>query len=68
MGKCYGWRDDNIECQCYLGIDDFAQRQKIIIRCKWLYKIKHNVDRYLSRYNTTFVTKSYALTYDISYE
>jgi hypothetical protein len=28
MGKCHGWRDDNIECQCYLGIDDFVQKQK----------------------------------------
>jgi hypothetical protein len=38
------------------------------IGCKWVYKIKHNADGSMSRYNTRLVTKGYAQTYGINYE
>jgi hypothetical protein len=41
---------------------------KKAIGCKWVYKVKHNVDGSMSRYKTRLVTNGYAQTYDIDYE
>jgi hypothetical protein len=41
---------------------------KKVIRCKWVYKIKHNADGYVSRYKTKLVARGYAKTYGINYE
>jgi len=41
---------------------------KKVIGCKWVYKVKHNVDGSVSRYKTKLVAKGYAQTYDIDYE
>jgi hypothetical protein len=38
------------------------------IGCKWVYKVKHNVDGSVNRYKTRLVAKSYAQTYGIDYE
>jgi hypothetical protein len=36
---------------------------KKAIRCKWVYKVKHNVDGSVSRCKTKLVAKGYAQTY-----
>jgi len=36
---------------------------KKVIGCKWVYKVKHNVDGYVSRYKARLVAKGYAQTY-----
>ncbi len=36
---------------------------KKAIGCKWVYKVKHNVDGSVSRYKTTLIAKGYAQTY-----
>jgi hypothetical protein len=44
------------------------RKGKKAIGCKWVYKIKHNVDGFVSRYKARLVAKGYAQTYGIDYE
>ena len=39
-----------------------------VIGCKWVYKVKYNLNGTLSRYKAILVEKGYAHTYDIDYE
>ena len=41
---------------------------KNVIGCKWVYKVKHNVDGSISRYKARRVAKGYAQTYGVDYE
>jgi len=41
---------------------------KKVIGCKWVYKVKHNVDGSVSKYKARLVAKGYAQTYGIDYE
>jgi len=41
---------------------------KKTIGCKWVYKVKHNVDGFMNRYKARLVAKGYAQTYGIDYE
>jgi len=43
-------------------------KDKKLIECKWVYKIKHNVDGFVNRYKARLATKGYAQTYGIDYE
>ncbi len=43
-------------------------KDKKALGCKWVYKIKHNIDGSVSRYKTRLVAKGYAQTYGIGYE
>jgi len=43
-------------------------KDKKVIGCKWVYKVKHNVNGYVSTYKAKLVTKGYAQTYGIDYE
>ncbi len=43
-------------------------KDKKTIGCKWVDKIKHNVDGFVSRYKARLVAKGYAQTYGINYE
>jgi hypothetical protein len=43
-------------------------KDKKAIGCKWVYKIKHNVDGFVNRYKARLVAKGYAQTYGIDYE
>jgi len=43
-------------------------KDKKAIGCKWVYKVKHNADGFMSRYKTRLVAKSYAQIYGINYE
>ncbi|MCO5562654.1 hypothetical protein L7F22_016282 [Adiantum nelumboides] len=38
------------------------------IECRWVYKVKHNSDGNISRYNARHVVKEYEQTYGIDYE
>ncbi|MCO5572017.1 hypothetical protein L7F22_025768 [Adiantum nelumboides] len=38
------------------------------IGCRWVYKVKHNSDRSVSKYKARLVAKGYAQTYGIDYE
>jgi hypothetical protein len=43
-------------------------KDKKAIGCKWVYKVKHNADGFVSRYKTRLVTKGYAQSYGMDYE
>jgi len=43
-------------------------KDKKAIGCKWVYKVKHNVDGFVSKYKARLVAKGYAQTYGIDYE
>jgi hypothetical protein len=43
-------------------------KDKKIIRCKCVYKVKHNVDEFVNIYKARLVGKGYAQTYGIDYE
>jgi len=43
-------------------------KDKKVIGCKWVYKVKHNVDGFVNRYKARLVAKGYAQTYGIDYE
>jgi hypothetical protein len=43
-------------------------KDKKAIGCKWVYKVKHNVDGFVCKYKTRLVTKGYAQIYGIDYE
>jgi hypothetical protein len=47
---------------------ELVPKDKKAIRCKWVYKVKHNVDGSMSRYKVRLVAKGYAQTYGIDYE
>jgi hypothetical protein len=43
-------------------------KDKKAIGCKWVYKVKHNVDGSVNMYKARLVAKGYAQTYGIHYE
>jgi len=43
-------------------------KDKKVIRCKWVYIVKHDASRFMSRYKKILVVKGYAQTYGIDYE
>jgi prenyltransferase beta subunit len=43
-------------------------KDKKVIGCKWVYKVKHNANGFMSRYKTRLGAKGCAQTYGIDYE
>ncbi len=43
-------------------------KDKKTIGCKWVYKVKHNVNGFVNKYKTGLVAKGYAQVYGIDYE
>jgi Reverse transcriptase (RNA-dependent DNA polymerase) len=43
-------------------------KNKKLVGCKWVYKIKYNSDGIIKRYKTRLVVKGYTQTYGINYE
>jgi hypothetical protein len=43
-------------------------KDKKTIGCKWVYKVKHNADGFVSKYKARLVAKGYPQTYGINYE
>ncbi len=43
-------------------------KDKEVIGCKWVYKVKHNVDGFVNKYKARLVAKGYAQTYGIDYK
>ena len=41
---------------------------KKAIDCRWIYKLKYNVDGVVNRYKTRLVAKGYAQMYEVYYE
>ena len=41
---------------------------KKTISCRWIYKVKYNVNGSVNRYKTQLVAKGYAQTYGVDYE
>ena len=42
--------------------------EKKAIGCKWVYKVKHNANDFVSKYKAHLVSKCYAQTYGIDFE
>ena len=42
-------------------------RGKSLVRCKWVFIVKHKVDGSLERYKARLVAKSYTQTYRVDY-
>ena len=43
-------------------------KEKKVIGCKWVYKVKHNVDGSISKYKARLVAKGYSQKYGIDFE
>jgi hypothetical protein len=43
-------------------------KDKKIIGCKWVYKVKHNANGFVNKYKARMFAKGYAQTYGIDYE
>ncbi len=50
------------------GVLQTLPKDKKKIGCKWVYKIKHNVNGFMSKYKARLVAKGYVQTYSINYE